>query len=109
MDCHNAERRPWLFQPSRSRPRSINQLSTVGRRMNPIADIANDPGVPINGRPIRWDSTLDRQGSRATVRVDRAPFAATSRRQLLARHLVLGGLLLATGACVLLTATLWNA
>jgi hypothetical protein len=77
--------------------------------MGAIADIANDATVAINGRPSRWDSTLDRQGPRTAVGRNSARVDAASRRRLAAGHLVLGGALLATAGCLLLTAWLWNA
>ncbi len=77
--------------------------------MGAIEDIANDPRAAINGRPIRWDSTLEGQGYSTRAGANRIRFTASSRRRLAARQHVLGAALLGTAACVLLTALLWNA
>jgi hypothetical protein len=109
MDRHVAQRRPWLFQPTRSRLRGGNEISNIVRSMGAIEEIANDPRVAINGRPIRWYSTLEGQRSPTRTGGNRTRFTATSRRRLAARQLVLGAALLGAAACVLLTALLGNA
>ena len=77
--------------------------------MGAIEDIANDPRAAINGRPIRWDSTLEGQGCPTRAGANRVRLTASSRRPLAAGQLVLGGALLGTAAYVPLTALLWNA
>jgi hypothetical protein len=81
----------------------------IGRSRGAIADVANGPGVTINGRPSRWNSTLDRQGPPTAVGSDSARVRAASGHRLAAGHVVLGGALLAIAACLLLTALWWNA